>query len=354
MLHTSPFDGGAQKGDRGIGVIRRFRNSIARLPVGLTRTRKIVRGFWRDTRGVSLAIIALMTTSLLSMLALSIDLGHLYVARSEAQRAADAAALAGASAFFNYAPADVAAAKTEAEKRAVDYANANPIRGVPGEVTVAFKAERSVTVTVRREAVPLWFAQLIGVMTRPVAASATAGAVQASSADCVAPLAFEYETILGDDDDYYWDQVHGRTVVIAPEGTGDADHFEYVWVDLKGASPGEWEQRPRDCHSNRIHIRDPIDVGIPPPSNNWADELYDEMTCDDILEEGQGWSSSRIIKVMLFSESDGIKVVEDFLLFCVETADIDNETVHGTFLAYASGTGQEGPSQTTLTLRLTR
>ncbi|MGD2047794.1 MAG: pilus assembly protein TadG-related protein, partial [Gemmatimonadota bacterium] len=58
---------------------------------------------WRaDERGSVTVIVVAAMAALLAMLALGIDLGGLFNARSEAQRAADAAALAGASAFLEY------------------------------------------------------------------------------------------------------------------------------------------------------------------------------------------------------------------------------------------------------------
>src|ERR1700736_6177811 len=55
----------------------------------------------RDTdrdkeRGVTIALVAVAMVSIIGMAALSIDIGTLYQAKAEAQRAADAAALAAA------------------------------------------------------------------------------------------------------------------------------------------------------------------------------------------------------------------------------------------------------------------
>lgn len=52
-------------------------------------------------RGISLIMVALSLTVILGMAALAIDLGGLYIEKSEAQRAADAGALAGAQWFAN-------------------------------------------------------------------------------------------------------------------------------------------------------------------------------------------------------------------------------------------------------------
>src|SRR5882672_9874435 len=52
-------------------------------------------------RGQTIVLVAIALVSLLGMAALAIDVTTLYVARTEMQRAADAAALAGAKAFVD-------------------------------------------------------------------------------------------------------------------------------------------------------------------------------------------------------------------------------------------------------------
>ena len=47
-------------------------------------------------RGVTMALVAITMVAIISMAALSIDIGTLYEAKAEAQRAADAAALTAA------------------------------------------------------------------------------------------------------------------------------------------------------------------------------------------------------------------------------------------------------------------
>ncbi len=53
----------------------------------------------KNERGITIVLVAFSLLSLLGMAALAIDVSTLYVAHSEAQRAADAAALAGARMF---------------------------------------------------------------------------------------------------------------------------------------------------------------------------------------------------------------------------------------------------------------
>jgi uncharacterized membrane protein len=115
--------------------------------------------FWRREDGSATALVAVSLTALVSLLALGIDVGMLFNARSEAQRAVDSAALAGASAFLDF-PAKEAV--EPAEERALEYAIRNYIRKEmisPEEVMIQVNVDSAtVTVTVRRAEVPTWFA----------------------------------------------------------------------------------------------------------------------------------------------------------------------------------------------------
>src|SRR4029077_1164943 len=76
--------------------------------------RKISIRHRRAERGQTIVLVAVALVSLLGMAALAIDIATLYVARGEAQRAADAAALAGAKMFatsgYTSAPTAIASA----------------------------------------------------------------------------------------------------------------------------------------------------------------------------------------------------------------------------------------------------
>jgi hypothetical protein len=143
-----------------------------------------------DELGSVPVIVALSGAALAAMLALGIDIGALYSARSEAQRAADAAALAGASAFLEY---QQESARSVAIERAMNFATSNAIRGVPiepGDVTISVNLDSAtVTAHIRRTGVPTWFARLFGTDAVDVAAQATAWAGAAGAAQCVKPFA---------------------------------------------------------------------------------------------------------------------------------------------------------------------
>ena len=143
-----------------------------------------------EERGSVMVVVVVAMTALLALLALGIDLGGLFNARSEAQRAADAAALAGASVFLEY---QESAAQREALTRAVEYATNNEIRNraiAPEEVSVRIDLDSAtVSAAVRRDDVPTWFARLFGVQTIDIGAVATAWAGEAGAATCVKPFA---------------------------------------------------------------------------------------------------------------------------------------------------------------------
>ena len=140
-----------------------------------------------NRRGQSLVVMALFLVVLMGMAALAIDLGMLQKARADAQRAADGAALAGASAYL-----EKTFDQAVAIRRADSIATANDMAGaaiVSSEVTVEFPAANQVRVRVRRDAMPLWFGRVFGINTLPVGAWATAEAAAAGTAKCLKPFA---------------------------------------------------------------------------------------------------------------------------------------------------------------------
>jgi hypothetical protein len=186
----------------------------------------------RNERGASLAFVAVTILGMLSVMALAIDLGMLYKTRGEAQRAADAAALAGASAFIDLDRTDPEVDST-ANARAMDYAQKNYMTGgvvQPGEVTVQVITDSAkVRVWVRRAAVQTWFARIFGVATVPIGAHAAAEASDAGTAKCVKPFAIPD----------YW------------EDPGDDIIVVNRWMDNDGTQGGgqdpndeEWEFNP--------------------------------------------------------------------------------------------------------------
>lgn len=158
----------------------------------------MVRKIWqlKNRRGATLAVVAVSLVALLSIMALAIDMGMMYSARNEAQRVADAAALAGASAFIDPTYTTPASAVTPAFNRALEYVKLNSVLATmvdsaEAEINVNPNTRR-VKVTVRRARIGTWFARMFGVDTVAVRASATAEATNAgNSAPCVKPWALQ-------------------------------------------------------------------------------------------------------------------------------------------------------------------
>lgn len=148
------------------------------------------RGIVGNESGAALVLAGVALTGILGMAALAIDVAMVYGARGDAQRAADAAALAGASAFVDANPNSVAG---DAVSRAMETAQRNTIRRAviaPDEVTVVVDEEdATVRVTIRRGQLSTLFARALGVGAVPVSARATARVSEATSASCVKPFA---------------------------------------------------------------------------------------------------------------------------------------------------------------------
>jgi hypothetical protein len=143
--------------------------------------------------GAVIVVVAITLVLIVGMAAFAIDTGMLLSARADAQRAADAAALAAASAYFDAPLAERAAL---AEARGTDFATRNELlksQVAAGEVAILLVTNTAATLraraTVRREAVPTFFAGIWGIRTLPVAATAEAEVGGAISADCLKPFA---------------------------------------------------------------------------------------------------------------------------------------------------------------------
>lgn len=254
-----------------------------------------LRSLRNDDRGVSLALTAVMLFSVLAFVSLSFDLGILFVARTEAQAAADAGALAGASAYLDIVPA--LNAVPQAHSRALATATENFIRNTrvdtPSvQVLTDFNA-RQVWVEVRRDHVPMWFGRFLGLASKPIRATASAQASPAGGVTCMRALAIPDHWHDNDQDtngNWIWDhneawQYSTSIDNYAQFGSGGLP-FETGWGsshrDLQGAPlfTGDRGRRlimkPQDPHtapSNGFYY--PLDLG---PNGGGANQYFDDMT----------------------------------------------------------------------------
>src|SRR5581483_11838498 len=142
-------------------------------------------------RGQTMILVVFSMLALLAMAAIAIDVTTLYVARHEAQQAADAAALAGAKTFvtsgFTSGYVTATTAQTLASNAAQTAGQQLSISGSPitsSEITVvpdtSDQLNPYVSVTIARTSLQTYFARIWGVSTTGVRAKATAEAYNPS------------------------------------------------------------------------------------------------------------------------------------------------------------------------------
>jgi len=190
-----------------------------------------------NERGAVLALVALLLVVFLGLAALAIDLGLLYVARGEAQRAADAAAHAGAGYLLNNPDATEAEIKAEAMR----VGQRNLVRGEwadidPDQDIDILRDERKVRVRVHRtndreNPVGTLFAQIIGFGLVDVAASAAAEIWPADAGTCVWPFALP--------DRWCTEEAQAN-------GTCPADQYSDALESAQGWEDGDWYTSWRD------------------------------------------------------------------------------------------------------------
>lgn len=146
-------------------------------------------------RGNSLVLVASCLVALILMAGLAIDLVNYYVVRSEAQRAADAAALAGAESFVSSGCTSASGGcvsggsqEAPASQQAISVGSQNVVGGQTPTINsadVSFNYPTAynptITVTVARNTshggeVPTLFMKILGHASYPISASATAEA----------------------------------------------------------------------------------------------------------------------------------------------------------------------------------
>jgi hypothetical protein len=146
-----------------------------------------------NREGAVIVVVAIMIVVIVGMAAFAIDTGMLLSGRADAQRAADAAALAAASAYLD---APLAEREALARERGTDFATRNALLRTPigpDEVTIDLVTNTASTLrvraTVRRPEVNTFFAGIWGIRNMPVAAAAEAEVRNAVGADCLKPFA---------------------------------------------------------------------------------------------------------------------------------------------------------------------
>jgi len=165
-------------------------------------TPRTTRSLALGREGQVLPIIVIFLVALLSLGALAFDLGQIFAARTEAQRAADAIALAAASAFIGSpSSSSVADAKARAKEKAaqnqvlevaLDTATVSESTDAwqSPEVTIEILEDSMmVRASVRRTGIGLWLGKFFGEDLATVAGAASAEAAVPGASGCTIPFA---------------------------------------------------------------------------------------------------------------------------------------------------------------------
>jgi Flp pilus assembly protein TadG len=318
---------------------------------------KRLRRLQRDESGMTYVFVGLGFMALMSATVIAIDVGMLMTARSQAQNAADAGALAGATALL-YDDYDDRSPSGPAVTSAIEAAQKNKVMDGMVSVTpgdVEFLNDETgqpnrVKVTVRRtastgNAVPTLIAQYFGVNTVDIGATATAEASPANAMTCVKPFTIpdkwiEAQTPPWSPDDTY-DAFDNKSVPLAnPDvyipadqegytgynneanrGTrlelradngskmGPSMYFSYAIAGVTGASAYEWNIA--NCNTHIMHwgelllhepgaIAGPTAKGIQDLIDKDPAAYWDESVNDIRGSKFGGAQSPRVFPIPLY------------------------------------------------------
>ena len=262
------------------------------------------RHLGRDERGMTLAFIALGLTALLAASTLAIDVGMFMTARSQAQNAADAGALAGATAlaFDDYNDRSVGG---PAVQSALQTATENPVMGqavdvAPSDVTfpngpsgIANRVRVNVyRTTARNNPVSTLIGSMFGVTEVDIAATATAEASPSNAMTCVKPFTIpdrwvergdpswtpdsQFErydkkgNLLPNPDEYippgqpgyrgYDSTLDKGLELMIRAGTGNnvSPSFYWSWAMPGGTGASYYRENIAGCNSTIVHFGDPM------------------------------------------------------------------------------------------------
>ena len=251
----------------------------------------------RGETGMSMVFVSVGFMAFFAATTLAIDVGMFMTARTQAQTSADAAALAGATAFV-YESFDDRTASGPAVQSAINTALRNKVLGGnvaigPADVTFPIGSGGQydrVQVWVRRTGVPTLLGDLFNVPTFDITATATAEAAPANAMTCVKPFTIPDKWVENSDPpwtidstfdrydnkgniienaDVYvppsanhqtWTEADAGTVFYLRAGTGNniEPTFYYSWK-MPGATGGDYySDNIANCNAHVIGVNQPM------------------------------------------------------------------------------------------------
>lgn len=155
---------------------------------------------WRREQGQTIILVAISLVALLAMAALAIDVVTLFVARGEIERAADAAALAGAKAMADSGATTDSSLNGLAQVMATRVINSGGTNGILQQNLVAGRPPQlassptfdftrggnpTISVTLQQTNLPIFFARIWGTSLATVSATAVAEAYNPSGSQAI-------------------------------------------------------------------------------------------------------------------------------------------------------------------------
>jgi Flp pilus assembly protein TadG len=225
-------------------------------------------------RGVILIIVAVALTSLILLSAFVVDFGVLWLARTQAQNAADAGALAGATAlvyddpddFTNAGPAYVTASQVTASNAVFGGTHGVEVfvdptaTWDPPAPPVCVTNGDCVQVNVFQDGshgsslLPTYFARVFGVTSQGIRATATARAAEANASGCMRPW-FITELYTDSNGNNHWDAGEPIPGYRIPDSIGNVVTFHlnggpssYGQLDV-GSGGNAIEDAIKYCHT---------------------------------------------------------------------------------------------------------
>lgn len=268
-------------------------------------------------------MLVTVTAGLLALVgisALAIDLGMLYSARGEAQRAADASALAGAQWLVHHED-DVAGATVGATQVAAENSvRQSTVTLLPGDVTVDTE-ENSVAVQVvrsreRGSAVSLILARIFGVDGVDLRADASASVGAAGGIACPFPLTIpDRWNNQGTDS---WDPDEGDTYDPQTTGYNSSDVGTSVVLKPSGGGGGASGDGPFD--PGWWYLFNPDQDGGASQLDEWVTGCQDP---GDVIEKGQNITDKN------GNNTSIVKAFEDLIALDPNATHVGGEIVGG-------------------------
>lgn len=216
-----------------------------------------VNNLFRNEKGAVLVLVALSMTVLIGFTALVTDVGIMYFNRTDMQKAADAAALAGAQRL----PSNPSTATSDAGS----YALLNGVTNIDNISVVTEDGNREITVTVNRD-VNLLFARILGHNTSQIGVTATARleTVSGLGPGMLIPFGLPAEILDKDADSKY--VIDPSISYVLKEGSQSSGHAGkrpgwYLALDpdnISGGGSPDYQQRIMFGYEGSLNLNDVI------------------------------------------------------------------------------------------------